>query len=196
MEQVLTYDNIYLNAMGYALSGKVKEASDGDPNKEKELWDTLAQTPGLKRIFRRTNPYVSFDSDHKLAKMEEGSRRAIQDREFEPLLRKYWEGGRKDNDLVPIREFISKQPWYDMERFTQAFMSYSKIANNPDRGWWLSLQGMTPEVRARMFYKKYEKVKGTEEGKKMFSTAVQFFPSSDRFWYEFHVLDDDTLIGE
>jgi hypothetical protein len=179
VQNLFTYDNTYLSMMGYGIRELYE---DNKEEVDTNLLDELSQITGLRRFVKRTNPYAAFEDEHELAQMEEGSRRATQDREFQPLIEAYWKNRTPEN-LEKVKAFMRRQDAVDIERFEQAFFGYELIANNPNKAWWLSLQRLTPEVRARMFYKKREKAEEKEK-EELNKIAAKFFPFSDRFWYE------------
>lgn len=180
-EKIFTNNNTYSALLGRVLKPLMEDAeAQSTPEEWQGYLEWMSKQPEFKRFVGRTNPYVSFMDDVEMQASEEEARRLIQDNEFMPLVEGYYKD-RTDENFNKVIDFIQNQEAYDVDRLIQTFKGYEKIANNPDKAWWLTIAKQTPEVRARLFYSKWNKA-NDEEKNRMTDTAIEFFPSSDRFW--------------
>lgn len=179
MKSIFGSNNVILDIMGAGFDEVYKDK----PKEKKAFLESLATGP-LRQFIGMNNGYIPFADEIKEAKMEEGSRWAAQNMEFDKLVRAYYKNETPENSAA-VFDYIGRQPYEDGERLMERFTSYRKIAGLKDRAWWNSLDAATPETAARLYHSRWSKAK-EEEKKRLDDTAFGFFsPMRTRFWAEF-----------
>jgi hypothetical protein len=115
----------------------------------------ITENPTLKRAISSTNPYEMYREPNKELKVAEATRRFVQSRDIDDMVDKHLDAP-TDESKQQILEYIRSQPPEDKERLVDRVKKVQQFHNIPDRTWWLSLTGMTPEVRAEAFWGKFK----------------------------------------
>jgi hypothetical protein len=159
LQQFFTYGNIYTDLVGGGLSQMMGQLPHDV--REKTTNDMLRRAPFARRIMKTTNPYTEHSKALEDARLQENTRRFMQNRELDALAEQYYSGR-----LPParIKGYIAEQPKPDRDRLESRFERYGKTRKIPDRRWWLNLSDLSPEVRARVYWLRYESADSTEKG--------------------------------
>lgn len=143
----------YLVGRGYdeLFGGLPKE------KKEQHLAMVLSKTPVIKRFFGVTHPYSQYAQVIDKAKEESSIERFVQNRELDRLTEGYLYEGNTDRGEVfkYIRSFRDRDIH---ERLTERFRFQERIKGLPNRSFWLRLQGLTTEARAKVYVDRMDKM--------------------------------------
>lgn len=181
LQQYFTYGNIYTSAIGGGLS----QILEGLPKEEREktVTEMLVQAPFIRRVLKLTDPFTPFKKPIKEIQKEENTRMWEQIRTLDMMSEKYYKT-KTPEGMREIRGYINQQPWQDRNRLLRRVMNYGKLYRIPDRRWWLSLDDMTPESGAVMYWSRWEAA-GKEEKARLEKT-LRLIPNvtSARFFFK------------
>ena len=104
---------------------------------------------------------------------QEASKHLNQNREVDRLSGVYWQDPTKERKKA-ILDYIRTQPLLDRTRLIQRYTWQGKIKDIPDKDWWMSARGDSPQIRAIRFYDRYQKANA--QGKKELNTIARKLP--------------------
>lgn len=118
--------------------------------KEKHLAEVLSKAPGIRRFIGITNPYSQHAQDIGKAKEGDALERWIQNRGLDTLVDGYlYEGNVERKEIIDyIKGFKDKKVF---DRLKDRFEFSQKIKDLPNRSFWLSMKGLSPEARAEIY---------------------------------------------
>jgi len=176
LSQYFTRGNIYTHLVG----GGYKLLTDGmsDVEKEETQKEFLAKAPFSKKIFKVTPKDIKREEINE-ARIEEKTRQFKQKRELDVLVSDVFDGS---GDPQRVSDFINAQPEVDKKRLQDRALNSTKLKNIPNRGFWLNLRGLPPEVRAQQFWIFLNQKQTIEEKISMIQTAYSLDGfSTERF---------------
>lgn len=134
------------------------EAAFGDmpkAKKEQHLAMTLSKMPVAKRFFGITYPYAQYAGEISDAKEKSDVERWIQNRGLDTLADGYlFEKNVERKELVKYMRSFKDRDVYD--RLKDRFEFQEKTKNLANRSFWLSLKGLAPKARARVYVDRLE----------------------------------------
>lgn len=157
IRQVFTYGNIYTTAVG-AGTRVLFEAVDPSV-REQTTQDLLRQVPGMRRVLKVTDPFEPWRKQIEDLRLEEQTKRFVVNREADGLSERFYraqkEGKPTDAILQEALVFIGRQPPAMQESLNRRHEFFGQVFEIPDRRFWLSLHGLSPEGRATVFFTRY-----------------------------------------
>jgi len=184
LQQYFTYGNIYTDVTGAGLRLMLGQMPEEYQDKIKE--EIVISMPFARRVAKLTQPYAKEAKAVKDIKIQENTRRFIQQRDMDKIAEEYYrqynETGVHDEGLWQKHiDYVEQQPEPEKGRLYDRFDRFGKLYRIPDRRWWLNLIGMPPEARALAFWAKYRNA--TEEKKAQMDDMLLDLPGvyTDRF---------------
>ena len=195
VEELTTSGTVWSYLLGKGYDEMFKEVPK--EKREQHLAMVLSEVPIVKRFFGVTNPY---------AKRAAGIERDVQDvavdrwrerRELDRLTEGYLfeKSVKRDEVFKYIRSFREHRT---RERLQDRFDFQYAVRNLPERSFWLRLQHLDPEVRARQYHDEMQK--GPERRgqlvreRAIIGAAGGFF--SDAFWEELNRIRRSEKVNE
>jgi hypothetical protein len=159
-EQLVTAGNIYTSILGAGAEKLLKATPD--KYQEKHIIERISRYPGVKRLMGVTRPYEEFASEKEKIEKEEKTEKFIRTRNIDILSKQFWgvlkETGKPDPELQKkVKEAIKQSPKYDRERLLNRFQRNAVVYNLPQRRWWLTTAAQDPELRAQVFFARWER---------------------------------------
>lgn len=151
--QLVTNDNIFGEILG-----KGYESAFGQlPKKEREmvLAETLAKVPIVRSFFKITNPYSRYAQT--ISKSEEMSevKRFTENRGLDVRAEGYlFDHNYDKSDVVAYMKSFNDLDTYD--RLKKRFDFQVKTQNLDNRSFWLRLEGLGTEARARAYVEEFD----------------------------------------
>ena len=181
-KQVLTYSNPIGDLTGMGL----REILDTMPPDERDraMAEIMVQTPILKRIVRETKPDLPYIKLANEAQVEVNTERWKKNRHLDFLAQQYWP--KKNPELLKkTYAFLEKLDPDEQERLANRFNAQGALIGKPDRAFWMRLQDLPPEARARVYEEKYKSL--TDKEKDAMNERAVSIPgiASDDFVAEF-----------
>jgi hypothetical protein len=152
LEQVFTRGNMYANLVGGGFEQFMKTLPD---EHKKNVMEYMVDLPFVNRILRQT-PITR--TDVKVAEqlaVEENTLRALQNREIDNLAETF-RRTKKPEDRAKLSTFLKTQPVLDWKRLRGRYDNYLRMADIPDKRWWLATLDLSPELRAQAFATRYK----------------------------------------
>ncbi|KKM15375.1 hypothetical protein LCGC14_1696710, partial [marine sediment metagenome] len=149
--RIFTSGNLYSHLVGWGY----KELFDDLPESENEqhIAMMLSQLPVLKRFIKVTNPYNKYRELVDDVSKDVSTKRWINTRNVDRLTEGYL--FHKNVKLDEVREFIrsvgKKDGKEEAERMFRRLNFQTKVKDLNNRVFWLKLQRLTPEARAKVF---------------------------------------------
>ena len=159
-KQVLTYSNPIGDVVGMGL----REILDTMPPDERDraMAEIMAQTPLLKRIVRETKPDLPYIKLANEVQVEVNTERWKKNRQLDFFAQQYW--NKKDPELLKkTYSFLEKFDPDEQERLANRFNAQGALIGKPDRPFWMRLQDLPPEARARVYEEKYKSLSDKEK---------------------------------
>ena len=135
------------------LLGKGYEEAFGDlpkSDKEKHLAEVLAKTPISKRFIGITNPYSKHAQKVDKAGEESVVERFVQNRGLDSLAEGYLYKGNVSREEV-VKYMGSFKDLDTFKRLKERFAFQEVTKGLPERAFWMRLQGVSVEARAKVF---------------------------------------------
>jgi len=158
-EQIITKDNYFAGLLGHAYD----QAFSDLPKKERQMhfFEALARTPVAKRFIGLTNPYSqhakSIDDARQWDEAMRTSQKLGLDARAEGYL--FYNNQTKSDVDRYINSF--KDP--DVrDRLEDRFQFQIDTKNLPNRSFWLRLQGLSTEARAKAYVDRLDKASPTD----------------------------------
>lgn len=171
------------------LGGKAYSSVFGDlPKEEKEqhLAMTLSKIPAINRFFGVTNPYSKYAASITEAEAESATKRWIETRELDARINGYlYKGNVKKSEIFDYIR-AQKDP-NTQERLFERYVLAEGVKNLPNRSFWMRLQNLTTEARAKVFVDRMNKSSEAEKvqlNKEAGQAAAIGGILSDDFWVE------------
>lgn len=158
LQQLFTSGNIYTSMVDWGL-GKVMEKMP-EAEKEKLTQDILRQQPFIRRILKATNPFTEHEKAIDEARKEENTRQIKQNRELDKLIDRMYAG---EISRSEIYKYIDGRNIQDSVRLEDRFHRSEDFKDIPDRKWWLEISYLPPEVRATLYWSRYQVVDNEEK---------------------------------
>jgi hypothetical protein len=190
VEEITTRGTVWSALMGKAYD--ILFADIPSDKKEQHLAMVLSKTPVIKRFVGVTNPYSKYAADVERDVEDVSMKKWVERRELDRLSDGYLlEGVVKRSEVM---DYIhSMDDVRARNRLRDRFLFSEKITEEklPNRSWWLRLQNLDPEVRARQYYEESLKPQRAEElarGKAIIGSLGGFFTPS--FYRELSRLEE------
>ena len=167
LQQFFTYGNIYTSLVSSGLSIIMKEQSEAE--RDTTTRDILNQAPFLRRVLKATDPFVPFEKELKTLKLEDQTKLFKITRELDKLSDNFYRAKKKANGKTPveleqkIKRFIAQQSMELHKGLMERFVTFGTIFEIPDRRFWLTLKGMSPEARAIALHTRWLQANATEK---------------------------------
>ena len=154
VEELLTSGTVYSYLLGQGYDAMFSQMPKDQ--REKHLAEVLSKVPIVKRFFGITNPYSKFATGIERAEEEATIERFKENRQLDTLAEGYLF---KDNvKREEVFDYISKAKDRDAaDRLRERFKFQEATLNLPERSFWLRLQGVPVEARAKVFVDRLDK---------------------------------------
>jgi len=148
VEELVTSGTVWSYLLGEGYEKAFGDLPDSD--KQEHIAEVLARMPVIKRFIGITNPYSQFGAKIEKAEEKEELERWIQNRGLELRVEGYlFDGNYSRKDVVDyIKQFKDKDV---RERLLDRFKFMERTKDLQNRSFWLSLKGLSPEARARVY---------------------------------------------
>jgi len=148
VEELVTSGTIwsYLLGQGYEeLLGDLPESQ-----KQQHLAMVLSKIPVIKRFFGVTNPYSKHAAVIDKAEQEAVIKRFVENRGLDTLIEGYlFEKSVSRKEVFDYIDKFKELGTYD--RMNERFEFQEDIKDLPERGFWLRMQGLPVEARAKIY---------------------------------------------
>lgn len=132
--------------------------------REKGAAELLSSNKTIRRVLSSTDPMGNQYEEIKKTRIEDNTRRYKQNREIDSATKKLiQEPGREESKEV-IAKTITEAPSFDKERLVDRVMKQAETVGLPDKRWWESINTLTAEAKADVWFKRYESL--DDEGKR------------------------------
>jgi len=183
MSRFFTYGNVYTDAVGGA-TRVFMESLGAEPQKRYQE-DILKSIPGVRRFVAVSDPYQPYRAEIEGARMDDQTEHYQAERKLDQLSEKVYktkkEGGEIAQPESAVRDYIKAQPPGWQEGFVQRHIYHSFVYGIPERRFWLSMQSMSPEARALVYWNRWSQE--DTKGKTTLDKQLSSIPGlvSDRF---------------
>jgi hypothetical protein len=122
---------------------------------------TLARTPVFRRFIGVTNPYSKHAKDFEVAAEDDALKNAVETIGLDERVDGYlFYGTHSRKEVVDyIKGFKDRAT---VDKLKERFIFSEKTKNLKDRSFWLRLQGLSPEARAKLYVKELNSKTGEE----------------------------------
>jgi len=122
---------------------------------------TLARTPVFRRFIGVTNPYSKHAKDFEVAAEDDALKNAVETIGLDERVDGYlFYGTHSRKEVVDyIKGFKDRAT---VDKLKERFIFSEKTKNLKDRSFWLRLQDLSPEARARLYVKELNSKTGEE----------------------------------
>lgn len=190
LTQYFTYGNIFTSAVSGPTSLLMKAL--GEPQRAQTTQEMLQEIPGLRRLMNSTKPLEPYRAQIEEAKIEDQTAHFVAQRKLDALSDATYKAKKAGGDTKPpeeaVREYIKQQPPGWQEGFVLRHVYHGLVYNIPDRAFWLSLQGLSPEARANVYWLRWKTASKAEQSALQKRLASIPGLASDRFALQFEQL--------
>lgn len=163
LQRLFTSGNLYSHMAGWGYDKLFDELPESE--REQHIAMVLARTPVTRRFVKVTNPLNQFREVIDDTQIDVGTKRWINTRELDRLAEGYLF---HDNvERKEIKKFIlgvtKKDGKAEGERLFKRLEFQNKIKGLGNRNFWLILQRMAPEARAKVFKERWDNSNPTQK---------------------------------
>jgi len=191
LQQFFTSGNIYSSMGEFAWNAMFEKASSKD---KKTLTEKITKLPFIRRLISTTRPYTKFQKRIDEAKAEERTAKYINTLKLDELTQEYFDG---KVEKWKIDQFIEAESPNEQKRLKNRFEVSKKLKDIPDRRWWLTIRGMSPELRASEIWSRWQQA--TPEKKQQLKEVMNKIPgikTKGRFYNAINELGIDDELKE
>lgn len=170
LQSLFTNGNPFVGMVG----GGWKLATGDLPKemREKAAGELLTENKTVKRILSSTNPMTKEYDSIKETRIEDTTRRYKENREIDTLTKEILKNPDNQEAKTKIAETITTVPDFDKERLVDRVISQTMIKDIPNKKWWLSLNHLSAEAKADVWFKKFES-SPDEVKQELWKTAIK-----------------------
>lgn len=170
LQSLFTNGNPFVGMVG----GGWKLATGDLPQeiREKAAGELLTSNKTIRRMLSSTNPMVKQYEEMKKTRIEDTTRRYKQNREIDTSTKRMLQNTEDQQPRESIAESIATAPNYDKERMVKRVIDQVKIKDIPDKKWWVSLNNLTAEAKADVWFKRFES-SSDETKEQLIETAIR-----------------------
>lgn len=184
LQQYFTYGNVWTSLGGFAW----KQILDKMPETERQkvTEDIILEKPFIRRIAKKTDPYVKHEKPLEEAKVEATTEQWKLTREFDSLSQGYYDGTIMRDE---IEHFFNDAPDIEKRRLRDRHIRRGKFQELPEKRYWLNLAEINPpEARANVFWNRWRTAK--KEEREMLEKYAGQVPGiiSERFLRQLRIL--------
>ncbi len=147
LEQFFTSGNIYTALTGYTWHQVFDQMPEGDRQKVTE--ELMLEKPFIRKVIESTYPLAAQREDLKRQKIESDTARHMQNREFDTLSQRFYDGEAQRDE---IHTFLSTLDPPDRKRLMARHARRGQLQDVSNRGWWIDLSRLNPEARATAYW--------------------------------------------
>ena len=159
LQQYFTYGNVWTSLGGFAWKQILNEMPEAERQKVTE--DIILEKPFIRRIAKKTDPYVKHEKPLEEAKIEATTEQWKLTREFDSLSQGYYDGTIMRDE---IEHFFNNTPDTEKRRLRDRHIRRGKLQELPEKRYWLNLAEINPpEARATVFWNRWRTAKKKEQ---------------------------------
>lgn len=190
MSQFFTTGNIWTSAVGGGWNEIMRDLPE--EQQEEITQELILKRPGIRKLFRHTDPYHKFSKEIKDVTIEERTKKFVMMRDFNDIVQRKLKGTAENKDIVA---FIKKNP-KDAKVLKEYYKTAILLKDMPEKRYWKKLAKVPAAARARLFWSRWQD-ESPEERIKSLKTAKKisgFY--SDAFNKKFGELRSQTMKEE
>ena len=167
LNKITPFSNPFIGATGEAI--QLATGETGEELQRKGWNQFISENKALKRVLGSTSPSTAY-REYKQEEHTKGvTENFKQNRTLDDLSDKFFRS-KSQEDGKKIQQFIESQPEKDRDRLVKRYNTSYEMKDYPDRDFWRGIKGESPEVRAKVIFKRVMDSK-PEDRQKIMSAA-------------------------
>jgi len=189
LQQYFTYGNVWTSLGGFAWKQILDELPEAE--KQKITEDIILQKPFIRRIAKKTDPYIKYEKPLEKAETEAVTEQYKITRKFDLLSQRYYD---KIATKSEVERFYKDVPVMERKRLIQRHIRRGKLQEIPEKRYWLNLAEISsPEAKATVFWNRWRTA--NKEEQKRLEKECRRIPGiiSGRFFRQLEILKKKNL---
>lgn len=172
MQRLFTQGNLYSYMVGLGYEKLFSNVPENE--REQHIAAVLSKMPISKRFIKVTNPYTEFAEEIDNVETDVNTKRWVNTRNLDMLAEGYlFQDNVKKSEITKLIRDVGKKDGVDeAERLLDRFEFQVKTKDLPERTFWLKMQRMSPEGRARIFVKRWDSADQEEKQRMTRSMSI------------------------
>ena len=149
LSRVWAQSNLFVAASGLFTRSLMDSLPAGERKKTQE--EILGSAPFARRLIRTTPVRTPQQRELESLKVDENTRRLVQNRELDALINTFIDTGASEDREI-VFDFIKRQEGRDWRRLRDRFKRSLTMRDLSNRGFWFDLASLPADIRAKQVY--------------------------------------------